>query len=391
MWNKAYILCNGMDDSLQKIDISPFKYGTVSAYDVKPIPKKKMSYLYNREGSDGKITNEQRETITVDTLFDFFHHLFAPLSTANRLYFDYAVEEREDGTWYSDYQEFRYFLVESECDWDDEEQCLIDAIRLFKTSRAGFGIAVLPEGGIGVNDLYHYETNMSLQTLPIFTLDDNEKKEFQTFYKEFRGWYTRFYKFNYGPEPSSKDYLTKKMLDIFRSVYRCDDIETAFMVLSGIWELFAQQFPEEKSPVGDNVTRRIKESVSRMVRNTGSIYEWNQDNLFIKVGYLYEQRSIIVHKDKDKSFDKECVQMAFDITRCLILKLFYAKDKDVETIVHNLEYCDKDEAAYKMDSIRCPPASKELMKRIIKYAEEQKIRAEQHRKEQQYRNNHFGF
>jgi len=149
-------LCNGMDDSLQKIDISPFKYGTVSAYDVKPIPKKKMSYLYNREGSDGKITNEPRETITVDTLFDFFHHLFAPLSTANRLYFDYAVEEREDGTWYSDYQEFRYFLVESECDWDDEEQCLIDAIRLFKTSRAGFGIAVLPEGGIGVNDLSPY-------------------------------------------------------------------------------------------------------------------------------------------------------------------------------------------------------------------------------------------
>lgn len=179
MWNLAIILCNGMDDSLLDVDLTPFEYGTVSAHDVKPIKEKKMSYLYNRKGPDGKITNEPRETITVYTLFDFFHHLFAPFSTANRIYFDYAVKKKDDGTCCADYQEFRYFKLETERDWEEEEKCLLDAIRLFKVNRAGFGLGVLPEGGIGVNDLYHYETNMSLWILPIFTLEDKEKKEFQ--------------------------------------------------------------------------------------------------------------------------------------------------------------------------------------------------------------------
>lgn len=367
MWNLAIILCNGMDDSLLDVDITPFKYGTVSAHDVKPIPEKKMSYLYNRKGSDGKITNEPRETITVDTLFDFFHHLFAPYSTANRIYFDYAVKKKDDGTCCADYQEFRYFKLETERDWEEEEKCLLDAIRLFKVNRAGFGLGVLPEGGIGVNDLYHYETNMSLWMLPIFTLNDKEKKEFQKFYKEFREWYFKW-------DMGSKDQLTKKMLDLFRNAYRCSDIETAFMVLSGIWELFAQQFPEDTSPIGSNVTRRIKESVSRMVRNGGEIYKETQDNLFVKVGYLYAQRSIIVHKDQNKSFDKRCVQMAFDITRCLLLKLVFAEDKDIESVVYNLEYCDKKKAAYKNDSVKCEPVSDELMKRIIAFTKEQKIK-----------------
>ena len=222
MWNSAIILCNGMDDSLLDVDITPFKYGTVSAHDVKPIPEKKMSYLYNRKGSDGKITNEPREKITVDTLFDFFHHLFAPYSTANRFYFDYAVKKKDNGTCCADYQEFRYFKLETERDWEEEEKCLLDAIRLFKVNRAGFGLGVLPEGGIGVNDLYHYETNMSLWILPIFTLEDKEKKEFQQFYKEFREWYFQW-------NMSSKDKLIKTMLDLFRNAYRCNDVETAFI------------------------------------------------------------------------------------------------------------------------------------------------------------------
>ena len=367
MWNSAIILCNGTDDSLLDVNLTPFKYGTVSAHDVKPIPEKKMSYQYNRKGSDGKITNETRETITVDTLFDFFHHLYAPNSIVNRNYFDFAVKKKDDGTCFSDYQEFRYFKLETERDWEEEEKCLLDSIRLFKVSRAGFGLGVLPEGGIVVNDLYHYETDMSLWILPIFTLDEKEKKEFEKFYKEFREWY---FQWNMG----NKDLLAKKMLDLFRNAYRCNDVDTAFIVLSGIWELFAQQFPEESSPIGSNVTRRIKESVSRMVRNGGEIYKETQDNLFIKVGYLYAQRSIIVHKDQNQSFDKECVQMAFDITRCLILKLVYAEDKEIESVVHNLEYCDKKMAAYKVDSVRCAPVDDELMKRIVAFTKDQKIK-----------------
>ena len=366
MWTKAIILCNGIDDSLLDVDLTPFTYGTVSPHDVKPIEEKGLSYIYNQKGPDGKIVNVMKEKITVDTLYDFFHHLFAPLSTASRFYFDYTVKEKADGTCCSEYQEFRYFQVESERDWDDEEMCLLDAIRLFKTNRAGFGIAVLPEGGIGVNDLYHYETDMSLWVLPIFTLDDNEKKDFQKFYKEFREWYVRFFKFSYGPKPNSKDQLTKKMLDLYRNAYRCNDVETAFIAISGIWELFAQQFPEEGSPIGDGVSERIRQSISRMVRNGGVVKGKKQDNLYKKVGYLYNQRSIIVHKDKDEVFDRECIPMAFDLTRCLILKLFYAEDQEIETIVNKLEYCDEDKAAYRIDSVRWTPVSEGLMERIFK-------------------------
>ena len=57
--------------------------------------------------------------------------------------------------------------------------------------------------------------------------------------------------------------------------------------------------------------------------------------------------------------------MAFDLTRCLILKLFYAKDREIEDIVNKLEYCDKGEAAYKADSVRWMKASDELMDRIF--------------------------
>ena len=57
--------------------------------------------------------------------------------------------------------------------------------------------------------------------------------------------------------------------------------------------------------------------------------------------------------------------MAFDLTRCLILKLFYAKDREIEDIVNKLEYCDKEVAAYKVDSVRWMPASDKLMERIF--------------------------
>lgn len=363
----AIILCNRMDDSLLGVDLTPFEYGTVTPYEMKPIKERPMAYRYNRKGPDGKVTDTLKDVFSVDTLYDFFHHLFAPYSTANTIYFEYADNKDADGTCRADYQKFCYFKLETERNWEEEEKCLLDAIRLFKINSAGFGLGILPEGGLGLNDLYHYETNYSLWILPKFTLNEKEKMDFQKFYKEFRDWYFQW-------DAGSKDQLTKKMLDLFRNAYRCNDIETAFIVLSGIWELFAQQFPEEASPIGTNVTKRIKESVSRMVRNGANTYGKTQDNLFIKVGYLYAQRSIIVHKDQNEPFDKECVQMAFDITRCLLLKLVYAGDKDIESVVHNLEYCDENEAAYKNDFVRCEPADDELMKRIIAFAEEQRIK-----------------
>jgi len=368
MYTTAIVLCSGMDDSLLGVDLPPFEYGTVSPYDMKPIKEKSVSYIYNRaSSSDGTIVNECKDQITVDTLYDFFHHLFAPLSMARTIYCEFTVKKKEDGTCCSEYQQFRYFVMNTDRSWEEEEMCLIDAIRLFKTSKAGFGIGVLPDDGVGVNDMYQCETNHALWGfLPVFTLNETEKKDFQEFYSKFHGWYERFYWLNYGPKPNNKDLLTKKMLDIFRSAYRSTDIETAFMILSGIWELFAQQFPEENSPIGDRVSRRIRESVSRMIRNGGEVRDKNQANLYKKIGYLYKQRSIIVHKDKDENFDKECVLMAFDLTRCLILKLFYADETEIEDIVKKLEYCDREEAPYKNESVKWIPVSDDLMKRIFK-------------------------
>ena len=177
----AIVLCNGMDDSFLGMDLTPFKYGVVSPYDMKSIKETPMSYIYNRaSGPDGTIINECKDPITVNTLYDFFHHLFAPLSMARTIYCEFTVKEKPDGTCCSEYQQFRYFEMDTDMNWEEEEKCLVDAIRLFKTSRAGFGIGVLPVGGVGVNDMYKCETNYALWGyLPIFTLNDEEKKEFQ--------------------------------------------------------------------------------------------------------------------------------------------------------------------------------------------------------------------
>ena len=183
------VLCNGIDDSLQDLELSPFEYGFISPYVKEPIEKRCMYYTYNDVGdSNGIITNITKETITVDTLYDLFHHLFAPDSMVRRFYC-------EDGPGYPHHQEFRFFRITTELR-DNEEECLIDAIRLFKTSRAGLGIKFLPDG-VAVDDMYRCETNCSLRSyLPSFTLNDAEKKEFVKFFAEFHDWYTRFYKCN---------------------------------------------------------------------------------------------------------------------------------------------------------------------------------------------------
>jgi len=116
------------------------------------------------------------------------------------------------------------------------------------------------------------------------------------------------------------------MLDLFRLAYRNNNPEVAFLILSETWELFAQQFPEEYSPIGNGISERIRQSVSRMVRNGGVVKGKKQANLYKKMFYLYKQRCIISHKDEEEEFDVCSLPMAFDITRCLILKLAHAKD-----------------------------------------------------------------
>lgn len=286
-------MCNGIDESLLGVNLAPFGYGIVSPYDVKPIGEKRLSYNYSRvNGSGGKITNLPKEITTVDNLYEFIQRMFPPLSTI-RGFYNGEFEEIRSGIFNKNkkFDTFRYFGTD-DIHYYEEGMCLLDAIRLFKTNRAGFGLGIALNGGI--NEEYSGATNYLLwKFLPIFTLDNDEKQKFQDFYKEFREWYFK-------DNPDSKDQLTKKMLDLFRNAYRYSDVETAFIALSGIWELFAQQFPEEDSPIGEGVSVRIRQSVSRMVRNRGIVKGKNQDNLYDRMGYLYHQRSIIIHKDEDE-------------------------------------------------------------------------------------------
>lgn len=56
--------------------------------------------------------------------------------------------------------------------------------------------------------------------------------------------------------------------------------------------------------------------------------------------------------------------MAFDITRCLILKLVYANDPNIEKVVEKLEGCGKNKAAYKEERVKYTHVSDELLERI---------------------------
>ena len=166
----------------------------------------------------------------------------------------------------------------------------------------------------------------------------------------------------------NKDQLTKTMLDLFRNAYRCTNVETALITLSEIWELYAQQFPQILSKITRKpvTSERIRLRVSDTIRNTGVVKEKTQDNIYQKIGYLYNQRCIVAHKSIDEPFDKECIMMAFDLTRCLILKLFYIKDKTIEEVVKKIVCCDREKAAYPVDSVRYTPVSDVLMRRIFK-------------------------
>ena len=361
MDHEVIILCNGVDDSLVGLDLAPFDFETVSTFNPKPMKGRSLSYSYPRmNGPDSISSINPDEKIVVDTLYDFIQHLFAPYSSTPCEYFERLEHMRADGTGCVADDRFAYFRMGSEQDWEKEEMCLLDAIRLFKTNRAGFGLVIQPRRGLGLNDLYHFRTDVSLyHFLPKFHLDDDEKADFSRFYKWFHGWY-------FQDNLNSKNQLTRRMLDLFRLAYTSNDPEISFLLLSETWELFAQQFPEERSRIGKGVSERIRQSVSRMVRNGAATKVDVQENLYMKMRYLYNQRCIIAHKDKDETFDRDSITMAFDITRCLILKLVYAKDELIETVVHNLEYCSKDEAAYKNDSVIWTPVSDELMGRIFK-------------------------
>jgi len=160
---EVIILCNGVDDSLIGVDITPFEFDTVSTFNPKPIKERSLSYMYPRDdGSDGIVSADPNEHISVNSLYDFIQHLFPPYSSTPCEYFERMDHKKADGSGCVADDKFSYFRTESEQDWEKEEMCLLDALRLYKTNRAGFGLAILPQRGLGLNDLYHFRTDYSL-------------------------------------------------------------------------------------------------------------------------------------------------------------------------------------------------------------------------------------
>lgn len=332
------VLCSGVDSSLLDLKLEPFRFALISANNPHPIECKELSYIYKAKcNPDGTTKEVYKKSTKVNTLYDFIQHLFPPYTSARGKYLQ--TEQYWDGTQYqykSEPERFACFLSDSDDGWEKDASCLLNAIRLFKLNHAGFGLCIQTRGGIGLNDLYQHDTSTKLcgnpPVLPIFSLDETELNTFQDFYTFYRGWF-------YEENPNKKDQVARKLLDLYEIAYNTANLDTSLIILSQIWELFAQYFPDEEGGHKRGVSKRIKKSISNMIRNKSATCEETEDNLYKIVGYLYNQRCIIVHQDVDGEFDPACIPLAFDISRCLILKLIYIEDVEMEAIVGKIKRC----------------------------------------------------
>ncbi len=362
------ILCNGIDNSLDGLKLDPFIFARISANDPYPIESRKLPYVCKAECyPDGTAKEINKESTTVNTLYDLIQHLFPPYSSARTRYLQ--TEQYWDGAQYqykAEPERFACFFSDSDNCWEKDQLCLLDAIRLFKLNRAGFGLSIHTRGGIGLNDLYKLDTNTALwknppHGLPIFSLDENDRSAFQEFYLFYRRWFSE-------ENPGEKDQVARKLLDLYRMAYNAPNSDTSLMILSQIWELFAQYFPDQKNKTKNTrgVSMKIKECVSKMVRNGPATKKHTANNLYGIVRYLYKQRCILVHQDPDGEFNPACISVAFDISRCLILKLIYTKDAKMKDIVSKIDGCEMKDVPYPDDRVKCNPIDPNLLEEIFK-------------------------
>ncbi len=216
---QVIVLCNGVDDSLLGTDFGDFEFKTASEREPEPIEERRISYIYRRKKDpEGCDVGTPDNPMKVRTVYDFISHMFATHSTAQQRYSRCPLSKNND----PDEWGYTYFQADfgenvRPDTWYAEAQCLLDAIRLFKPCRAGFGLGLTTDG-VGVNDQYQWETNWDIDLdLPVFSLNAKEKKIFPGFYRKFREWY-------FQRDVGSKDGLTKTMLGLFRNAYRCNDV-----------------------------------------------------------------------------------------------------------------------------------------------------------------------
>ncbi len=370
------LLCNGVDDSLTGLELGRFRFTTISANDPKPIKERTVAFTYKSSSeSDGSKPSFRRDPMLVDSLYDLIQHLFAPYSSVNSEYLTPVKYWEGNRFEYHGLERYSCFVSDDNNDWYNEMICLLDSVRLFKLTSFGIGLCIdIDDSSIGLNDRYKFETDVCLwKYLPTFSLSDEEEQEFIQFYKFYHKWF-------FDPNPGSKDTLLKSLLSLFRTAYHVSDIETSLLIQSEIWELYTQIFPRRKETKTDkfNKNKNKKEKkqdkisylieyyTSLTIRNTEETRDKVPENIFKIVKYLYSQRGIIVHQDSDNPFDFDCITVAFDISRCLILKLLYAQERETNDIITKLDACKPEDIPYKNDNVRLNPIDKKLLKRIFK-------------------------
>ena len=358
------IMCNGIDDSIKLADIDSFSFHTASNSDRGDSPKGSVRYVYG---------GAPDESLSTPSMYDFLAHLLPPQSSSWSLY---CVPRGSDG----EENRFTYFVYDGpEAEASAMAGCLIDCIRLFKFSRAGFGtMAYIPdESSMGTNDLRDMEAYRDLflmRGIPDFSLKDGtEAEEFMQLYRRFRNW-----RFNTKGD-DDKYKLVDGLISLYRQAFRSSDKQSAYIMNAVIWETYAEAFPSKRS--GRFKTGyAIKRYVNDLIRNGPSTKEKTSENYFNLMECLYWYRSEFAHGSG--KVPEICIRYAFEVSRCIILKLLWSDDS-LQSIVTTVHSMNEGPAPYRNLLVTMPKIDEEMMGRIefvkeqIKqFNENQEIRAQ---------------
>ena len=344
------IMCNGIDDSIGLADIEHFSFHTASNSARGDSPKSSVRYVYG---------GAPDELLSTPSMYDFLAHLLPPQSSSWSLYCRSCGPDGKENR-------FTYFVYGGPVETADEMAGrLIDCIRLFKFSRAGFGITadVADESSMGTNDLREMETYRDLflmEGIPDFSLRDvAEADEFIQLYSRYKIWRSNAKK-------DEKYELLDNLISLYRQAFRSSDKQSAFIINAVIWESYTEAFPSKKS--GEfKISYAIKRYVNDLIRNKPPTKGITDDNFFNLMECLYWYRSEFAHGSGRVS--DICIRYAFEVSRCIILKLLWSDD-NLQTIVRKVHKMNKGPAPYRNLHVTMPKIDEE-MKRHIRFVKEE--------------------
>lgn len=338
------IMCNGIDDSIKSADIDSFSFHTASNSDRGDSPKGSVRYVYG---------GAPDESLSTPSMYDFLAHLLPPQSSSWSLY---CVPRGSDG----DENRFTYFVYDGpETEASATAGCLIDCIRLFKFSRAGFGtMAYIPdESSMGTNDLRDMETYRDLflmKGIPDFSLRDAaEADEFIQLYNHYTIWRS-------DAKRDEKYELLDNLISLYRQAFRSSDKQSAFIINAVIWETYIQWFPTRKSEE-DSINYSIKNFVNNLIRNEPWTNKQTSTNWYDLMECLYWYRSEFAHGSG--RVPDVCIRYAFEVSRCLILKLLWSDDS-IQTMVERVHSIGSKGIAYENPRVMMTAMDDDMVERV---------------------------